>query len=591
MERLTNEEHRILSVAAVSGATFDSLIVAEAAERDPAEVEDLLDRISRVHRLVSPLDEMQFPDHGLTTRHKFVHVLYQHYLYDDLPPAQRAQLHVRIADRLETHHGTEPQRVAAQLAFHFEMGRLLDKAASYYLVAARGEMAKLAIPQAEAFCKKSMQLIERLPDEHQRRQRLDALDVRAQVSSAMGRFEEAVAHYQEMARSAEAMEDPAAEIGALSQLLFPLVYIKQNERIRQTAGRVLKLGRTGSFPAAVARGHLALGMLYGLEGDFERASDHLEQSRVEAEHLGDAALLCMPLSEQAGLFCWQGRYREAVETMARARELALQAGDSQYVISSYFFDGMSHANLGNLSDALVSLEEGLRISSANNEQFWRVRFPNTLGWLHQEAFDFSRAAELNRESIESCVSLEMWEPAANSYVNLGTVALALGDPEGAKHALEEAEAIVSRDDWLRWRYQQRLQLGWAEYYLDRGDCAKAHEYAERCVSVASQSSGGKHLVLAYRQLGSIALALESFDEAESWLGTASAELERTDALLAAWRLHVTWAELGRKTGTKARARSHEQKAAEILQLMASQAPDDLRRSILQSETLIRLTSG
>src|SRR5262249_41487426 len=62
LERLDEQDHRLLAAASVQGYEFDSAIVAGAMEMDAAEVEERLQRADQVHGLVRLLREYEFPD-------------------------------------------------------------------------------------------------------------------------------------------------------------------------------------------------------------------------------------------------------------------------------------------------------------------------------------------------------------------------------------------------------------------------------------------------------------------------------------------------------------------------------------------------
>ena len=105
-----------------------------------------------------------------------------------------------------------------------------------------------------------------------------------------------------------------------------------------------------------------------------------------------------------------------------------------------------------------------------------------------------RCAEEGRDVARSTGFLE---PEANSEINIGLAALELGDPGLARDSFNRAEDIFARDDWYRWRYRQRLELGWAGYYASRSDWDRARDHAEKAAELAINSSRGKHLALAY----------------------------------------------------------------------------------------------
>src|SRR5205823_5570010 len=119
----------------VQGPEFDSIVVAAALGRDPAEVEERLQALERVHRLVRLVREHELPDRTLTQRYAFVHVLYQQALHAGLAPARRAALSAALAGALAAHHGEKSQAAAAELACLYEAGRDFARAARQFWLA------------------------------------------------------------------------------------------------------------------------------------------------------------------------------------------------------------------------------------------------------------------------------------------------------------------------------------------------------------------------------------------------------------------------------------------------------------------------
>ena len=100
IEQLDERDRALLLAASVQGHEFDSAIVSEAIEMDPADVEERLDVLERVHVFVKRGSEYEFPDLTLTLQYQFVHVLYQNMLYASLQPTRRAALSGRVARAL-----------------------------------------------------------------------------------------------------------------------------------------------------------------------------------------------------------------------------------------------------------------------------------------------------------------------------------------------------------------------------------------------------------------------------------------------------------------------------------------------------------
>ena len=113
IERLDEVDRKLLVAASVQGHEFDSAVVAEAIEMDPAEVEERLDALENVHVFVKRTREHEFPDLTLSLQYQFVHVLYQNALYGTLQPTRRAWLSGRVARALVMHHQGEHAAIAA----------------------------------------------------------------------------------------------------------------------------------------------------------------------------------------------------------------------------------------------------------------------------------------------------------------------------------------------------------------------------------------------------------------------------------------------------------------------------------------------
>jgi tetratricopeptide (TPR) repeat protein len=308
----------------------------------------------------------------------------------------------------------------------------------------------------------------------------------------------------------------------------------------------------------------------------------------EAAQAGDLQSQMMMLTSLGDIHLWRGQYASGIEEYSRFREWAFSEAMAGQVIGAQFFLGMLHGNLGQFAMARVVLEEGQRLAESSSERFWMVRIPNTIAWLNYEAFDFAGALELNRAAKEQVHPTGLLEPEANTVINLGLCAMELGELDLARTSFEEAQSLFERDDWMRWRYHQRLQLAWSELHGRLGDIGTAIRHANRCLELTENTSRGKHRVLAYRRLGLLSLQAGRREDARLYLESASEELARTDSVLAAWRIHDAWSQFWQAEGDSAAVADHSRKALRILNTIASNSPDDLQHSILTSETVARL---
>jgi predicted ATPase len=168
IDRLGEDDRRLLVAASVQGYEFDSAVVARAVERDAAEVEERLDELDRVHAFVRVVREQEFPDRTLTLGYRFVHVLYQNALYTSLGPTRRASLSAAVAQALLRYYGEKSGSVAAELAFLLEAARDFSRAADFFLVAAQNAARVCANQEVIALARRGLDLLASLPDTPER---------------------------------------------------------------------------------------------------------------------------------------------------------------------------------------------------------------------------------------------------------------------------------------------------------------------------------------------------------------------------------------------------------------------------------------
>ena len=255
-----------------------------------------------------------------------------------------------------------------------------------------------------------------------------------------------------------------------------------------------------------------------------------------------------------------------------------------------FFLGLTQANCGFLAKGLATLEQGLREAERSHDTFWLGRFPNCRAWIYHEAFEFERALELNREGAVIAQETGFTEPEANAKINVGLAALELGDSDLARRSFTEVDRLFKGDDWFKWRYRLRLDLGWSALGLARGDLAAARRYAESCLQNASHAGSKKYLAQSHAQLGRVALAAGDLETAERELETACDLVADLSAPLAAWKIQSALADFYDAAGRSDDARTWRVSALQILRFLAIHAPEPLREGILAGPAARRLGS-
>jgi TolB-like protein len=279
--QLGEDDRRLLVAASVQGYEFDSAVVARVIEQDEAEVEERLDELDRVHAFVRVVREQEFPDRTLTSRYRFVHVLYQNSLYASLQPTRRALLSAEVAQALRGYYAEKSEDVAAELALLLEAARDFAQAADFFLVAARNAARVFANQEAVVLARRGIKLLATLPDTPERARKELALQIT--LGPALFATKDWTAPDVEMAYTrAQFLFRELGESPDLFPAMWGLFLFRVARGEIQTAlnlgGQLLGLAQREQDPALLLQAHHALGPTYALVGDWASARTHLDQA-------------------------------------------------------------------------------------------------------------------------------------------------------------------------------------------------------------------------------------------------------------------------------------------------------------------------
>ncbi len=169
--RLTEDLRDLLTIASIEGETFTAEVVARVqgvAERKT--VRRLSATLGRKHRLVTAREIRQVAGQQLSL-YRFRHILFQHYLYQQLDPAERVYLHRAVGTALESLYGAQTEEIAAPLARHFQAAHHFEKAVDYLLIAGERALKLHAYHEASQYFATVGQLLPKLRTTTGERQR------------------------------------------------------------------------------------------------------------------------------------------------------------------------------------------------------------------------------------------------------------------------------------------------------------------------------------------------------------------------------------------------------------------------------------
>jgi ABC-type oligopeptide transport system substrate-binding subunit/DNA-binding SARP family transcriptional activator len=165
--RLETGLRDVLAVASVEGEIFTAQVVARVqgiGERPLLGA--LSQQLERRHHLVQSHGEVQV-DHKFLSRYRFIHTMFQQYLYNTFSPGERRLLHGEIAAALEDLYQEEGKQITVQLARHYAEAGQVEQAITYLLRAGDQGRDLYAFHEAIDFYKRALAFL-REEGDHER---------------------------------------------------------------------------------------------------------------------------------------------------------------------------------------------------------------------------------------------------------------------------------------------------------------------------------------------------------------------------------------------------------------------------------------
>jgi tetratricopeptide (TPR) repeat protein len=584
IDQLDEPARRLAAAAAVQGHEFDSAIVAKALAIDPAEVEDRLEALDRLHGLVRLIGEREFADSTLTLRYSFVHVLYQNALEASLGPARKASLSGGIAHALMGFYAERNAEVASELALLFHEARDFARASDHFLHAARNAARVYGYPEAVTLFQRAVADAERLKGAERHFRVLAAALEMGSLCHSMTRFDDAIAAFGLAERAACESADRDAQVNAICSQASVLFFGQKRVAEAQVQGeRAFELARLAGSNTGVASSEFILACTRGCAGEIGEAEALFDRAIPVLRRSGPPLLALAAVSFRGSIHAMLSQYDDAERALDWADSTAEKLGAGYDRLRSLLHKGRVLGNRGRISDALDRLVEAARLAERIDAQRWRPRFLNTQAWLLLEAQDLEAALRLDTEAVQMAREFGDGEGECNSHINAARDHLALGEPARALEHLRQGEQVHSTDFWFRWVYQPRLQGELASYWITQGDLKQAGLHA----AVSLEGKNPKRRAWAHKLQGDIAVLEERVEDAGREYDAALRLIEQVPCPTIEWRILKAAAELADRRRDAATKDALRARAQAVVRSLASSVREERLRNALLSSKAVR----
>jgi DNA-binding winged helix-turn-helix (wHTH) protein/tetratricopeptide (TPR) repeat protein len=387
LARLPADEQRLLAAASVAGMAFSSAALAAALEDDVEAVEDRCESLARREQFIRPEGVEEWPDGTVAARYRFLHILYEHVLYERLPAARRASLHRRIGEREEAAYRARPGERAAALALHFERGRDALRAVRYRHHAAEHALQRCAYREAVEHLARGRDLLQAVPDERQR----PPLELEMQMTLGPALIAlhgsgapEVEAAYLRARELAEAMGDTARLFPALWGLCFVNYSRGRYAVARELGERLLALAEHGSDTEPPMEGHAlwahhALWSILIAMGQPAAALFHIERGQQLYDPERHASQAVVYGHHDAGTCSWYhlacarwllGHADAALAALREARVLAERLNHPMTTMIALCSTMWVHYHRGDLADTRQCAHDVVTLGTMHGFSGW-----------------------------------------------------------------------------------------------------------------------------------------------------------------------------------------------------------------------------
>jgi tetratricopeptide (TPR) repeat protein len=582
IDRLAEAPKKTLQVASVIGREFTRRLLDRLAEIRGRTEEPLreLKAIELIYEK-SVLPELAY---------MFKHALTHEVAYNSLLVQRRKELHRLIAFAIQELYADRLPEHYEVLAYHFSKTEEAAKAVEYLLKAAEKAVRAFANREALALYEQALDAADQGATRLDLHTLMGIHRAMANLYIGLGQYEPSLTEGERVVDLARQAGDPSAEAAALSWMGWASGRAHAFDRAVAYARQAIGMAEKVDAKPALAGGHFVLGWIHAVTGHLAEGSEETQRALAISREAREVTYGSLSLVVAGFVKNWQGEYAEACRLLSEGLGIARQNNLLLPLLLGGFAHGLALTGQGDYDGALTTLEEGLALSEKVGDEAVRPRFINTLGWLHREVGALDRALELSRLGAERARKRADHEMIGNAEIDLGETFLAKGDLGLAREFLKGAHRLVrdpATSDYLRWRYSTRLFASLGELSLLRGDPAKAREFADRCLEIATRTNSRKNLVKGWRLRGEIAAAGRQWGESEGALRHALTVARAIGNPTQLWKTHLALGQFHAERKEREAARQAYVAAREVIDRMKANLQHPGLRSSLETAPVIR----
>ncbi|MCE9658362.1 MAG: AAA family ATPase [Burkholderiales bacterium] len=488
IERLGEDDRRLVEAAAVCGTDFPAASLAAALQADLASVEERCARLAQQGRFLRPRDPVTWPDGTVSAGFGFLHALYWQGTYERVSQSRRADWQRRIGLGQEQAFGAECGPIAAELAMRFEMARDFERSVGYLQRAGAAALSCCAYPECIELLRHALTLLPQVPVEQRAQREIDLLlPLGAALMATKGYASGDVEATYQRALSLCGTGARPGDLERVLRGLWNVAFLRADlARARQIAEQLLAQSEATGNARLATDAHTKLGQTCVHLGDLAPARFHLERALAASAVDGEDSAGVREAPRVAIYLSWAlwytGLPEQALRRAEEAISLAATAGSPHSSAFALGYSSQLHLLCGNLARELGLARQLGVLAGEHGLSFWRSLSDFTQGRAAAQAGDPAAGIARMRSAIDEMRSAGGLVGVPYLLCLLAEAELAAGRLDDARAALGEAAQLVAGNGNALYAAEGLRLLG--EIELAEGKGGQSLEAAERSFRAA-----------------------------------------------------------------------------------------------------------
>lgn len=581
LDQLTEREQITIKVASVIGRLFQAALLWGMYPDlgMPDQIQANLESLS-----IQQLTAKDPVERELT--YFFKQIVTQQVAYENLPFGTRAMLHAQLAQYIEEHLVESRVQYIDLLAFHYLRGENWSKALEYNLLAAQRDQQNFANEAAITACQHALTAAAQI-GENVNPQRIQALEILAEVLTLVGRYDEALENFSTARALVELTPPSVTQKLHLAGLCRKTAEVYERRSDFDTAHQWLQTGLNfmqDQNDIEAARIYLLGAGVYHRQGHHHEAASWCQKSMTAAAQIpGEESQRTVAQANYllGGIHNRLGNLTEAIEYCQRSIDIYHSIDDLVGVGRAYNNLAINYSDQGNWENSRQAFQASLSINQkiGNIQELGRVA--NNLGNVYLYQGDWQEAERLFMQSNAVWRQLGAALPEAVTLMNAGRIDILRKNWSAAQErlarSLELYEAVNSED------FLSELERYWSEFYLETGDLDQALSHAERAMQLAIMQDAKLEEGLSAQVLGMVYLAGQNYLKAEQVLQQSLDILNELNSEYEAARTRLQLSRMHLAAGQRSATLEQAEQARAVFERLGARA------DLAQTDALIAMT--